>query len=362
MRWHVAAAALMLALLVAAGVWYARPSSSATQDPVAIRNQIAQSAAVVVTFFVYGVPDATTPRSVLPDPPAMTFIRGEGWVWQAPAGPGDAQAGIVISSPARTLAAVAPGCYQAIPPRNAPAPWEAPGVNVMRNLTKGPGVTKAGDEYTYSLREADGRVAVVTEDLQGVGQNRSYSASISRPATSASGLPAATELFTVREATESERDRALALLDGARASAASTISLDLRILGDAPADGPFQTLNLVSLKDCPDNIAADYSKWSPSPPTTLDLFREVPPGYFLTAPVHISGTSVTLTHVVPVTGFTAPSQATLLASTTSDDAVRLQTGTMFAVLVHEPAPAVRNVALVYRVASCQASAWFPCGG
>lgn len=90
MRWHVAAAALMLALLVAAGVWYARPSSSATQDPVAIRNQIAQSAAVVVTFFVYGVPDATTPRSVLPDPPAMTFIRG-GWVWQAPAGPGDAQ-------------------------------------------------------------------------------------------------------------------------------------------------------------------------------------------------------------------------------------------------------------------------------
>jgi len=139
MRWHLAIAVVMLAGLVAAGVWYARPSSSAPQDPVAIRNQVAQSPAVVVTDFVYGVPDATTPRSVLPDPPTMTFVRDEGWVWQAPRGPGDTQAGLVIAAPARTLAAVAPGCYESIPPQIAPAAWEVPGVNLMRNLATGVG-------------------------------------------------------------------------------------------------------------------------------------------------------------------------------------------------------------------------------
>ncbi len=364
MRWHLAIAVLMLAGLVAAGVWYARPSSSAPEGPVAARNQVAQSPAVVVTFFAYGLPDAMTPRSVLPDPPTMTFIRGEGWVWHAPAGPGDTQAGMVISAPGRTLAAVAPGCYESIPAQIAPAAWDVPGINMMRNLTTGQGVTKDGDRYTYGVQEDDGSTAAVTEDLEGVAQNRSYSAEVTRATTSSKTAATAglTSLFSVREATASERDAALRLLTTARASATTAIELDLRVLGDAPADGPFQSLHLVSLKDCPTNITTDYSKWEPSPPTTPDLFRETPPGYFLTAPMHISKDAVALTHVVPVTGFIAPSTAALLASSSSTDEVRLQAGTMFAVLVHEPAPTIRDVALVYRVASCQASAWFPCGG
>ena len=353
MRWHLAVAVLMLTALVAAGVWYARPSSSQSEDPVALRNTVAQSPAVVVTDFIYGVPDATTPRSVLPDPPTMTFIRDQGWVWQAPGGPGDTQPGLVISAPARTLAAVAPGCYESIPPQIAPGAWEVPGVTVMRNLATGQGVTKDGDQYTYTVKEADGTSTVVSEDLQGIGQNRSYSAKLTHGGLSS--------LFTVREATAAEQAAATRLLTTAHPSATTTLEVDYRVLGDAPADGPFQTLHLVSPKDCPENIAMDYSQYDPQPPAALDLFRETPRGAFLTGSLRIAGGAVTVTHVVAVTGFIAPSTAALLQAATSDDPVHIHPGTMFAVLVHEPAPTIRNVALVYRVSSCQASAWFPCG-
>lgn len=359
-RFHLTIATLFLAAIVGAGVWYARGAGSGSNGPVALRNQVAQSEAVVVTYFANG-PVAAPEQPGMSAAPQMTFVRGKGWVWQAPAGPGDTPAGVVVSSATGTRAAVAPGCYEGIPESIAPGPWEVPGVNLVRDLASAPHLKHNGTDYSYTVTDAAGHETTVTEDLAGIAQGKTYTARTTNPVTLDNGVDARTGVFTVRGATPDELQRALALIDGTRPSAGSAIELDSRMLGDAPAEGPFQTLYLVSLQDCPTSLATDYSKWRPAPPTTLELFRETPPGYFLNAPLHINADAVSLTHVVPVIGFLAPSEAALLASTQSTDEVRLAPGAMFAVLVHEPAPTVQNVALIYRVSRCESSAWFPCG-
>ena len=355
---QLAGAGLILAVIVAAGVWYARPSHSSSKDSLQLRDEIGHSSAVVVTF----VPDDTFGANAEGDS-TLTMIRGEGWVWQRVAIPNGIGAAMVVSDSTRTLTAVAPGCYTAIPQAVAPHPPEVPGVNLVADLEGAPGLKRSGNTYSYSVSgdPSDG-VIMVTEDLGGVAQRHSYTARVvASHATPNSGDLSG--LYTVREATAAEHTAAQHLLHTARPSVSTPIKMEVRAVraGSATPNTAVQDTEALSLRDCPQVLANDYASLGSAPRLPLASLGESKPGQLAGAPMHVGADSVTLSGVVPIADFDAPidvlAQAFVSPTRTT---LTVAPGTTFGVTASLQIGGELQAAV--HVVACTAAAWFPCGG
>jgi hypothetical protein len=90
----------------------------------------------------------------------------------------------------------------------------------------------------------------------------------------------------------------------------------------------------------------------------LEALGESASGTFAGAPLTVSATAVTLQDVIPISDFEAPA-AELAAALRSGHgtSVDLRPGASFGVSGDGGSG---EIGIVYRVASCQATDWFPC--
>jgi hypothetical protein len=344
-RIHLGLAALILIGGIVAGWWF-QQAPHTPHDPVEMRDAIASGDAVVVTFRRQG--SSAGPATTI------TFIRDKGWIWQRPAHAN--AAAMVISKPSETLAAAAPGCYIAIQDVAAPV---VPGVNLASDLGHAPGLKVSGDLYTYQVSDEEGNATVgldVREDLSGIAQTQTFTASLSLALSGAEQHVAtvAPGTYTVRRATGPERKAAEQLLASAKASPVATFTVAQRAVGP---DQPIQTgaIQMVSPRACPGAVVLDPEVLGKSP--TLSVFTESNPKAILGVAIQTAGGQVSIAGVLPVDlPITAPADRLLaeLTSATPQDVV-LRRGVTFGL-----APATGPTWPVLAIAACQPQPWFPC--
>jgi hypothetical protein len=347
-RVHLGLAALILISGIVAGWWFGR-TAAGPNDPVGMRNAIASSDAIVVTYQRAGA--SSSPLTTI------TFIENKGWVWDR-AGANGTTAGQVIATSSRTLAAAAPGCYIEIPGAETPL---VPGVNLARDLEHAPDLHQEGQTYSYHLATGDdddndeitGTVDV-TENLAALAVAHSYTARVNpvgRQPTSGAVQPG---IYTVRRASDAEREMAEKLLRDTKASPVAEFTVQQRavVVGQEPQLGAMQ---MVSPKACPGAVVIN--------PTIIgagndpSVFTESNAQATLGAGIRASSGGLALSGVLPLDlSIGAPASDLLNAITSgTPQIVALKQGVTFAVQYSAGAtPAVMSIS------QCQAQPWFPC--
>lgn len=336
MRWQLAAAVGLLALVCAWAVFQPR---SRAPDLVVARDRLVAGDAVVATFS----PGAAEGYR-------FTVVRGEGWVWERTSGPGGAALpDAIVFNGSGHLLRLGEGCFI---PLGAVSPPLVPGLTVARRLTTMRGLDEQeGGRYAYDIdASAFGRDSLpapsvtVREDLSGLRSDGSFRASTGQP-------PGAVWPgdYTVTRASPQQQGDASRLIREARASDYAELVIRERVAGTLVLSnavlGPYR---VVIAGDCPDRptvlssgvaggqvealrSAASPLRFGPGDPAVIERARETR--------LHIRAPVESFNDLAAEGGF-----GTVPVTSTSVILARMQGGGFLAV----------------EIVACTARPWFRC--